>query len=150
MPFGGNVQILKARRVILGAAVATVMLIGLTSGVASADPKSDDSITLTCPGQDPVDIVADSGNGQWTPGLDRASTSVYQPVGFADEYFVVRDGDGNVLEEGSDPGPSMKNGKRKGQTIVECTYLATFSGFDGELGMFIEGEFGGTVFVVQR
>lgn len=133
----------------LTAATMAVILIGLSPGVASAAPKSQTLITLSCPGRPDVTLVTSDG-GNWSVGRDVASNAVYQPVGFADEYFVVRDADGNVLVEDFDPGPRIKNGNRKGQTIIQCQYSGSFSGVEENFGGYIEVEFGGTVYGVLR
>ncbi len=123
------------KKVLAGAAMACLAT-GMLAGPAFADPKGDFVIDLDC-GDGVVQIVSPPNEAPWTPGLDINSTTVYQPVGFKDEVGRVEilDGPdaGTVLEfpGGED---SMKNGKRKGVDVQECTFSSEFEGYETELG----------------
>jgi hypothetical protein len=138
----------RKARFVGAAAAAAIAVIGLSPGVASADPQKGDLLTLSCEGGLEVDAVVFS-NGRWSPALDTGSNAVYRPIAFEDEYFVVRDAEtGEVLFEEQSDG-AVKNGNRLGQDPVRCEYLSEFSGFDEFLGIEIEGQASGVVYVVS-
>ncbi len=125
-----------------------MLFVGLLATPASADPKlgEGESLTLNC-GDGDIPIVA-NGGGQWSAAHDLRNTTVYQPVGFGPTFFELRDADtGEVIDSDFDPTVIVKNGNRKGQSVRECTFLAIFLFPDPDLGITIEGEFGGTVLI---
>jgi hypothetical protein len=137
-----------ARKVRLGVGVGAatgIVAVGLSAGTASADPQKGDPLELSCEDGLEAEAVVFS-NGQWSPALDTESNAVYHPVAFANQYFEVRDADGNVLFSDSPPDVA-KNGNRLGQDLIECEYFSSFEDFDPELGP-IFGEASGTVFGV--
>jgi hypothetical protein len=109
--------------------------------MASADPQKGDPLELSCEGGVEADAVVFS-NGQWSPALDAESNTVYHPVAFRDQSFVVTDADGNVRFQDS---PDVaKNGNRLGVDLIDCEYSSSFVDFDPDVGQ-IFGEASGIV-----
>ena len=136
------------KRVLAGAGVACLAT-AVLAGPASADPNGDYVIDLDC-GDGVVQIVSPPNDAPWTPGLAIDSTTVYQPLGFKDEVGVLEilDGPdaGTVLEF---PGAEdrMKNGKRTGVNVQECSFSSEFESYEEELGANIRVTYSGTVYL---
>lgn len=137
-------------RILASAGALTLLASGVVAGPALADPKPalEYVIDLDC-GLGVVEVVA-MGNGAWTPAHDINSTDMYQPLGFEGVTATVEilDGDdaGSVYQFPADE-DGMKNGKRTGVHIHECSFSSVFEGYDEDFGATIRGTYGGTVFL---
>lgn len=110
----------RVARAVGGAAV----LAGVLGGgivAASADPTRGFPVSLSCDDGNSYDLVV-SGNGEFTPGHDVDSNSILVPTGFGEFHGVLRDDEGNIVDEFVDPAVSKgQSGKNKGD-LVECTF----------------------------
>jgi hypothetical protein len=116
----------------LASALAILALsAALAGGTATAAPvnaPNAEIVALDCGDAGTFDVVV-NGNGVWTPGHDLNSNAVLIPVAFGESTFTLRDAEGNVLEEGTDPAIAKGKGKARarGRDTVECTYTLSFS-----------------------
>jgi len=108
------------------ALAATLALAGsaVLGGPAMADPKGVGVVGLVC-GSESYEVTV-AGNGTWTPAHDANSTTVWQPVAFANQVGVVTAADdGAVLDSFADDTLTAKKGNRTGQGSLECSFSAT-------------------------
>ena len=138
---------LKSAALAASLALASSALVG---GPALADPNQDSLVDLVCGSEEYKVTVA--GNGNWTPAHDAESTTVWQPVAFANQIGEVRAADnGEVLDSFEDVTFTAKNGKRTGQGSLKCRFSAVqgpvFDEFFGEEVFF---SFSGDVWVKAK
>jgi hypothetical protein len=137
------------KKVLAGAAIACLAT-GVIAGPAFADPKSDFVIDLDC-GDGVVQIVSPPNEAQWTPALDINSTTVYQPLGFKDvsgQVEILDGPDAGTVIQFPGEEDAMKNGKRTGVNVQECTFSSEFEGYDPEeFDATIHVTYGGTVYL---
>ncbi len=110
------------RKVLASVVLLLVASIGM-AGVAGADPKKGEFITLNCDNGQTYDIVV-NGNGQWTPAHDLNSNAILKPFAFGPFTGTVTDPQGNVVEQFTEPGESKRAARN--QRLVECGF--SFSG----------------------
>jgi hypothetical protein len=119
---------------------ATTLVGGGTSYAGEGFP-----VTLTCDDGKTYQAVS-NGNGDFTPARDTQSTRVFVPDSFGPFHGVVRDTEGNIVDEFTDPETGTK-GSGKQKTNISCTFSFTevSDGSDPELpeGYTFEGS--GTV-----
>lgn len=109
-------------RVLIGglAAAGTLGLMSGTAGAAAPAP----SVELTC--GTTTELVTVNGNGEFTPARSSQSTTVYVPISFGEFTGTVLDLDGNVVEQFTEPGSSLKGKKGTGvKDTIDCTYSAS-------------------------
>ncbi len=139
---------MSMRRLLAGAA-AGCLAAGVSAGPALADPNSEFVLNLDC-GDGVVQVVTPPADADWTPAHAIDSTTVFQPLGFegVTAEIEILDGPdaGTVIEFPADE-DQMKNGKRKGVTVQECTFFSEFEGYEEELGATIHATYGGTVYL---
>jgi hypothetical protein len=114
------------------AALAAAML-GLAialAGPAAADPKGE-VVPVDC--GETTYLVAVSGNGQFSPGHDTASTSILIPVSFGEFTGTLFDEEGNIVDTFVDPAVSKGPGA-VGKATVDCTFTFSETFEDPELG----------------
>jgi hypothetical protein len=114
------------------AALAAAML-GLAialAGPAAADPKGE-VVPVDC--GETTYLVAVSGNGQFSPGHDTASTSILIPVSFGEFTGTITDEEGTVIESFVDPAVSKGPGAAAKAT-VDCTFSFSETFEEPELG----------------
>ena len=93
--------------------------IGFASGTAGA--ASSLTINLTC--GTTTDAVTGNGNGQWTSVRSTTSTRVYIPVSFGAFTGTVRDANGTIVEQFTDPGGQVKGKNGTGvSNTTTCSY----------------------------
>ena len=100
-------------------------LVGLTSGVAGADPTNAKKalfVTATCDNGQSFQIVT-NGNGAFTAAHDTNSTTTVIPFAFGDFTGTVTDPAGNVVDTFTDP-PVTKQAAAN-HNLLECPF--TFS-----------------------
>ena len=100
------------------------MMSTLVVGAAGADPKGD-VIPLECDNGQSY-VVNTNGNGEFTPGLVADGTAVLVPVEFGPFSYTVTDGEGNVVESGSEPASAKGRSAKGVKDAVTCTF--EFSG----------------------
>lgn len=130
-------------------AAVLALLVVLGASPALADPAPGPVFTVEC-GGDAFEVIGVPGQGQWTPALDAEDNTVYRPVGFSDYWYEVYASDGSLIEEGTDPGSLFKNGNRRGQGMMQCTFTGTFAGYDEYYDQEVYGSYGGTVYVKTK
>lgn len=108
-------------------AVAVGTAAALAAGPASAAPSHEETFTLQCDsGVGALTVAVPPGNGEWTPGILTGSTrGVLIPVAFGDFTYQVRDAEGELLYEETEPGSSKRNVARGSKTPVTCTLTET-------------------------
>jgi secreted PhoX family phosphatase len=120
-------------RVTLGAAAAAVL--GLTTiAPAQADPtgaRNAIPLQISCDNGQTYDAVA-NGNGAWTPAHDVNSTSILVPVSFGTLTITVRDSQGTIVDQETQP-PSAKPGAsaHNGHATTNCEFTGTVTAPDG-------------------
>ena len=100
----------------------------LTAGAAPAAPLNAPNVelvTLDCGTAGTFDVVV-NGNGEWTPGHLLDGNGVVVPLAFGESTFVVRDAEGNVVEEGTEPPTTKGRARAKGRERVTCGFTLTF------------------------
>lgn len=113
------------RRLVAGLAIAGVAS-ALHVGWAAADPTSGDTFTLVCDNGKTYEVATSTARGEFTPAFSTTDNSVIVPIAFRGFSGVVRDPQGNIVEEFSDPGTTAKGQSAKGlKNPVTCTF--TFS-----------------------
>ena len=118
----------------VSAAALAVFCIAGTSAPASADPTNAKNATV-------FDIVCDDGtstqivvteSGNWSPGHDLGSNSIFVPVVIGEITGTVTDAAGNVHSTGPDL-PTTQGAGRNAD--LQCTFSGSFSFPDRELGL---------------
>lgn len=113
------------------------LILGFAAAPAIADPKGE-LIPLDCDnGQSYTAAV--NGNGEFTPAHDTDSNAMLIPTSFGEFHGIVTDGQGNVVEEFTEPGAAKGQSAKGKKSLITCTF--SFSG--DEDGFHFEG--GGTV-----
>jgi hypothetical protein len=101
----------------------------VTSGAALAAPANAPNAivaTLDCGGAGVFDVVV-NGNGEWTPGHLLAGNGVVVPLSFGEETGTVRDPEGTVVDQFTEPATTKGRARARGRERVSCTYSATFT-----------------------
>lgn len=118
----------------VSAAALAVFCIAGTSAPASADPTNAKNATV-------FDIVCDDGtstqivvteSGNWSPGHDLGSNSIFVPVVIGEITGTVTDAAGNVLETFTEPATTKGAGRN---ADLQCTFSGTFTFDDPALGL---------------
>ena len=112
---------MSTRAAVVAAGLLVAAMLG-SAGAASADPKGQ-PVTITCDNGSTYEAVLFS-NGEWSPALDTASTSVLIPLTIGPSHVVVTDAEGNVIQDVVDPSVSVK-GKAVNHhaAATSCTFL---------------------------
>jgi hypothetical protein len=100
----------------------------LTSGAALAVPANAPSatvVTLDCGSAGTFDVVV-NGNGQWTPGHLLSGNGVVVPLSFSEQTITVRDAEGNVVDEFTEPAATKGSARARGRERISCAFSATF------------------------
>jgi hypothetical protein len=100
----------------------------LTAGAASAAPSKAPNatvVTLDCGGAGTFDVVI-NGNGEWSPGHLLAGNGVVVPLAFGEQTGTVRDQEGNVVDQFTEPATTKGRARANGRARVTCTFSATF------------------------
>lgn len=134
---------------------AAALALGVAALPAAADPPlrpGETPFTLDCGAGGTYEIVTARGNGAWTPAMDVAGTTVFVPVAFGPSSGAVYDAaTDELLAEFSDDSTTVKGqGKARGGTPLDCTFTASFAGFDEEFGTEVYGTFSGQVSLLVR
>ena len=106
------------------AALAT----GIAAGAALAAPIGAPNavvVSLDCGTAGAFDVVV-NGNGEWAPGHRLDGNGVVIPLSFGEETITVRDPEGNVVAEETEPATTKGRARARGRERVSCTYTATF------------------------
>lgn len=106
-----------------------VLAAGAVAGTASAAPSGAPNAivaTLDCGSAGTFDVVV-NGNGEWTPGHLLAGNGVVVPLSFGEETDTVRDAEGNVVDQFTEPATTKGRARARGRERVTCTYSATFT-----------------------
>jgi hypothetical protein len=106
-----------------------VVVVGLAAGVASAAPvnaPNAQEFTLDCGTAGTIEVVVNS-SGAFTPGHRVDGPGVLIPVAFGEATIVVRDAEGNVIDEFTEPGIAKGRARARGRERVTCTFTDTFT-----------------------
>jgi hypothetical protein len=116
------------RRLASGLAIA-VLGAGLAVGSAAADPVHAPHATIAmvdCGEAGTFQVVV-NGNGRFTPAHDLNSTAVLIPFSFGPMTFTVRDAEGNVIFEATEPGRAKGRGTvPPGRRPFTCSFSFSF------------------------
>jgi hypothetical protein len=104
----------------LSAALATGAAVA-----APVDAPNAEVVTLDCGDAGTFNVVL-NGNGEWTPGHLLDGNGVVIPLSFSETTFVIRDAEGNVVEEGHRPALSKGRARARGREGVTCGFSVTF------------------------
>jgi hypothetical protein len=99
-----------------------------TAGAAPAAPTNAPNATivsLDCGPAGAFDVVV-NGNGEWTPGHLLSGNGVVVPLSFGEQTITVRDPEGNVVDEATEPATAKGRARARGRERVTCTFSATF------------------------
>ncbi len=121
------------------AACVTGLSLATLAAPASADPGSAaDSFPLTCDNGQTYDITTTRGGGEWTPGFDGASTTVFHPMSFGNfvgaAYLASEYPGGEPLFTFEEPGISVKPAKARGLRRMDCSFEQVSVEYDSEIG----------------
>jgi hypothetical protein len=111
---------------LLAIAALSAALSAGTALAAPTDAPNAEVVTLDCGTAGTVDVVV-NGNGEWTPGHLLDGNGVLIPLSFGESTFVLRDAEGNVIDEGTEP--ATAKGRARGPRNREratCTFTLTF------------------------
>ena len=120
------------------AAAACIVGLSLTAlaAPAYADPGGE-TFTLSCDDGQTYDIVTARGRGNWTPGFDIASTTVFVPMAFGaftgTAYLASEYPGGDPLFSFEDPNTSTKPAVARGLARLDCTFEQISVEYDPEL-----------------
>lgn len=101
---------------------------GFTAVPVSAAPSNAPNatvVTLDCGGAGTFDVVV-NGNGEWSPGHLLAGNGVVIPVSFGEETITVRDAEGNVVDQFTEPATTKGRARTRGRERVTCGFTVTF------------------------
>ena len=120
-------------RVMLGAATAAVLGF-VTIPPAQADPSGAMNafpLQVSCDNGQVYEAVA-NGNGAWTPAHDLNSASILVPVSFGTVTFTIRDPEGNIVDQETEP-PSAKTGASANNpnATTNCQFVGMVTAPDG-------------------
>jgi hypothetical protein len=109
----------------------TAIAAALPAGTAAAAPVNAPNaqiVALDCGDAGTFDVVV-NGSGAWSPGHLLDGQGVVIPVAFGEETVTVRDAEGTVVDEFTNPAMTKGNGKARARnrTPVECTYSLSFT-----------------------
>jgi len=122
----------KTRLAALGFAAATT-LVATSAGVASADPanaKNSLPLHIVCNNGHTYTAVS-NGNGNFTPAHDLGSNAVLIPVSFGQITFTVKDAQGNVLDQETDPPASKGSSAKNPGATTSCSFTGGATAPDG-------------------
>jgi hypothetical protein len=106
----------------------TALAAAITAGAAPAAPSNAPNATvvsLDCGAAGAFDVVV-NGRGLWTPGHRLDGNGVVIPLSFGEETITVRDPEGNVVDQFTEPPATKGRARARGRERVSCTYSATF------------------------
>lgn len=119
------------------AACAAGLSLAALSAPASADPGNE-TFTLSCDNGNTYDISTTRGRGEWTPGFDSASTTVFLPLSFGNfvgaAYLASEYPGGEPLFTFDDPSVSVKPAQARGLRKMDCTFSQASTEYDSEIG----------------
>jgi hypothetical protein len=109
----------------------TALAAALAGGSATAAPVNAPNAqvaTLDCGDAGTFDVVV-NGNGEWSPGHLLDGNGVVIPLAFGEETATVRDAEGNVIDQSTEPAIAKGQGKARARhrTTVECAYTLSFT-----------------------
>ena len=122
-------------RLVACAVLMLALVSTLASGAVAGGPEKSNSpnvfrTTLVCDSES-FDIVV-VGNGNWTVAHVVDSNLVFHPTAFPSFVGVLRDPQGNIIEEVSDPPSEKKNVPNNNKApILSCSYNVSFTFPDG-------------------
>lgn len=118
-------SILRRLASVLAIAAATVALTAGATPAAPLNAPNAQIVPLDCGPAGTFDVVV-NGNGDWTPGHRLDGNGVVIPVTFGESTVVVRDAEGNVVEEGTEPAITKGSARARGRERIACSFTFTF------------------------
>lgn len=118
---GAGAETVMVKR-ILGGVAAFAAASALSVGPAGAHGGHEDFVLPLVCDNGTTYLVEVSGNGDFTPARDIASTSVFVPVAFGAFTGTLKDPAGNVVESFTEPAVSKGNSAKGLKDPVNCTF----------------------------
>jgi hypothetical protein len=109
---------------LLAIAAFAAALTTATASAAPVDAPNATVVSLDCGTDGAFDVVV-NGNGQWAPGHLVGGNGVVIPLSFGEETITVRDPEGNVVDQFTEPAVTKGRARARGRERVSCTYSAT-------------------------
>lgn len=111
---------------ILAITAVSAALAGGTAAAAPVNAPNAETIALDCGDAGTFDVVV-NGNGEWAPGHLLDGTGVLVPIAFGELTGVVRDAEGNVIDEFTEPATTKGKARARGRERATCTFTLTFT-----------------------
>ena len=118
-------SILRRLASVAAIAALSAALTAVAAPAAPVNAPNAELVTLDCGAAGTFDVVV-NGNGEWAPGHLLDGNGVVIPVAFGESTFVVRDAEGNVVEQGTEPATSKGKAKARGRERITCGFTLTF------------------------
>jgi hypothetical protein len=111
---------------VLAIAALSAALAGGTAVAAPVNAPNAETITLDCGDAGTFDVVV-NGNGEWTPGHLLDGNGVLVPLAFGELTGVVRDAEGTVVDEFTEPATTKGRARARGRERATCTFTVEFT-----------------------
>src|SRR6185369_12167996 len=114
--------------ILLAVAAVSAALAAGTAAAAPVNAPNAQTVALDCGEAGTFQAVV-NGDGAWSPGHDLNSNAILIPVAFGESTATVRDAEGNVIDEGTEPAMTKGQGKARARhrNPIECTYALSFT-----------------------
>jgi len=119
-------SIVRRLATLLAIAALTVALSATAASAAPVNAPNAQEFTLDCGAAGTIEVVV-NGNGAFTPGHLLDGPGVLIPVAFGEVTIVVRDAEGNVIDEFTDEGATKGRARARGRERVSCTFTDSFT-----------------------
>lgn len=121
-------SIIRPFATVLAIAAVSAALTAATAAAAPVNAPSAQTVALDCGEAGTFQVVV-NGNGAWSPGHDLNSNAILIPVAFGETTGTVRDAEGNVVDEFTEPATTKGQGKARARhrNPIECTYTLSFT-----------------------
>lgn len=115
--------VVRLARLLAIAVLAAAVVAGSAFAAPSNAPNAI-TATLDCGSAGTFDVVV-NGRGEWGAGHLLDGNGVVVPLSFAEETAVVRDAEGNVVDQFTEPATTKGRARARGRERVTCAYTAT-------------------------
>jgi len=110
---------------LLAIAVLAAALAAEATSAAPSNAPNATVVALDCGSAGAFDVVV-NGNGEWTPGHLLSGNGVVVPLSFGEQTITVRDAEGNIVDQFTEPATAKGRARASGRERVSCTFSATF------------------------
>jgi hypothetical protein len=111
---------------VLAIAALSTAVVAAAAPAAPVNAPNAQEFTLDC-GDAGTLVVVVNGNGPFTPGHLVDGPGVGIPVAFGEATIVVRDAEGNVIDEFTEPGTTKGRARARGRERVTCAFTDSFT-----------------------